>query len=191
MSEENLEIFEVAPCIILIKNAVENPQEVIDFAMEQSQNNEPIDARIYNTSGQLEVEKKIRNTKLIDISPQYGNDVYWWILAQKLWQYGDSYGKRYNISFSMMETPNFLWYKKNEGFYSPHMDSFDGKRTFSSILYLNTLEEGGETHFEYFNFSVKPEAGSLLMFPANFAYLHGAKKPVSEDKFAVVTWFNP
>jgi hypothetical protein len=38
---------------------------------------------------------------------------------------------------------------------------------------------------------VKPKAGRLLMFPANYAYEHEALPPKSGEKFVVVTWFTP
>lgn len=179
---------ELAPCVLMIDDAIENPQEVIDLAKKSEKTT--FDAEI--TSSLIDkVNKEIRDTKIFDIFPIYENDVFWWILAQKIWKYGDEYGKKYNINFSNMEFPQLLWYTAGQGFYKPHSDSYGSSRTFSAVLYLNDVSEGGETHFEHFNISVKPKAGRLILFPANFSYLHGAKKPISNDKYAVVTWFNP
>jgi len=177
-------IKEFSPCILKINNAIEDCEEIINKAKNKKAF---YDSKIDNNS----VRKDIRNSISIDISPSFNNDKFWWILAQKLWQAGDFYGKKYDISFSFMEDPSFLWYKKNEGFYVPHVDSGkNDSRIFSLILYLNNVKDGGETYFEHLGFSFKPEAGTIILFPANFAYLHGAKKPISEDKNIIVTWFH-
>ena len=179
---------EVCPCILVLDNAIKNPKQIIDLAIEKKQAE---DATVIDETG-LTVVNDVRKTKKIDISPSYTENVFWWKFAQKLWHYGDSYGKRYDIGFSNMENPQLLWYIKNEGYYKPHSDSGGVlNRVFSLVLYLNDVESGGETYFEHFDISVKPKSGRLLMFPGNFSYLHGAKTPLSNDKFAVVTWFNP
>ena len=59
----------------------------------------------------------------------------------------------------------------------------------SAILYLNDVTEGGETWFDKFGLSVKPEKGKLILFPSNYAYTHQALPPVNEKKYVVVTWF--
>lgn len=187
---------EISPCILLIDNAIDNAQEVIDRGISKASNDGSDgvqDATVFSSASSLEVQKNVRNTKRIDISPVFSNDVFWWILAQKLWQYGDAYGKKYGVPFSVMEHPQLLWYKKNEGFYKPHSDTGPNdsglKRSFSCVLYLNDVEEGGETHFERLNIAVRPKAGRLILFPADFTHLHGANTPLSGDKFAVVSWF--
>lgn len=183
---------ELSPCVLVLDNAIENTKEIIEKAFEKSEKDGISDAMVFDTSNSTLVDKKIRDTKMIDISPIFKNDVFWWKLSQKLWEYGDAYGKKYDIGFSTMEPPQFLFYEKGSGFYHAHKDSsVSVPRIFSLVLYLNDVEEGGETHFEYLNLSVKPKAGRLIMFPSDFSYLHGAKTPISEDKNVIVTWFNP
>lgn len=181
---------EIGPAIVLIDNAIDDPKAVIDMAFAKAGDSEVSNAKIYNSYGESHYQKNIRDTKTIDISPSYNNDIFWWSLAQKIWSHVDSYGKQYRARFSNMEPPQFLWYKKNEGFYNAHSDS-DGSifREISAVLYLNDVEDGGETYFENFDLSIKPKAGSLAIFPSSYAYIHGANVPVSNDKFVVVTWF--
>lgn len=184
---------EVAPSIFIFDNFIDNHKELIDLAMKQKEDGNYFDASIFGEGADTKKDTSVRNTKIIDISPTFKNDVDWWLVAQKMWKYGDMYGIYHNVPFSRMEHPQFLHYEKGEGFYKEHMDSHDSSvpRVFSSVLYLNTVEEGGETYFSKFNISVKPVAGRLVMFPAAFSYIHGAKIPISNDKFAIVTWFNP
>ena len=184
---------EVAPCIFIRDNFIDNSKELIDLALKQIDQGNYRDANVFGSGDDLKLDTEIRNTKIIDISPTYRNDVTWWLVSQKIWKQGDAYGIHHNVPFSAMEHPQFLHYKTGEGFYREHTDSNDQgfPRVFSSVLYLNTVDEGGETYFPKFDISVKPVEGRLVMFPATFSYIHGAKVPESNDKFAIVTWFNP
>jgi predicted 2-oxoglutarate/Fe(II)-dependent dioxygenase YbiX len=182
---------ELAPCIYMFENVINNCEEIIFSAQEKYKSDEFIDATVFSDEQNKVSDKKVREAKVLMLSPTYSNHFRWWQLSQKIWQYGNDYALYHSIYFSDMEFPQFLHYKKNEGFYKPHYDTGTTKRIFSAVLYLNEVSEGGETHFEKFDISVSPKPGRMILFPANFAYLHGAKTPKSNDKFAIVTWFNP
>ena len=55
-------------------------------------------------------------------------------------------------------------------------------------LYLNTIEEGGETEFLYMNKRIKAEQGRLIIFPAGFTHTHRGNPPIGQDKYIVSTW---
>ena len=55
-------------------------------------------------------------------------------------------------------------------------------------LYLNTVEEGGETEFLYINKRVKSKQGRLIIFPAAFTHTHRGNPPIGQDKYIVSTW---
>ena len=55
-------------------------------------------------------------------------------------------------------------------------------------LYLNTVEEGGETEFLYINKRIKAEQGRLIIFPAAFTHSHRGNPPIGQDKYIVSTW---
>lgn len=82
-------------------------------------------------------------------------------------------------------------YIKGDGFYNWHEDSHilneDSCRIVTFIIYLNDVEEGGETYF--YNGKVKPEAGKLLLFPATWTYNHKGSMPISNDKYIITGWF--
>ena len=56
----------------------------------------------------------------------------------------------------------------------PHFDGQDGHTdlAFSMITYLNDDYEGGEIHFKNQNVTIKPSAGSLIMFPSQEPFIH-------------------
>lgn len=61
-------------------------------------------------------------------------------------------------------------------------------RLLTWILYLNDIEEGGETEFLYLHKRVKPTAGTLLIWPAAFTHTHRGNPPLSGDKYIITGW---
>lgn len=181
---------EVAPGIFVYDNVINNSQELIDFSLSSPEKWR--DSRIASDSREGVVDKEIRNTRILDVPAFYANDIKWFEVSQIVWHYANRYGINHDAAFSNMESLQLLHYSTAEGFYKPHADSGPGmQRIFSAVLYLNDVKKGGETYFNKFNVSVSPKAGRLVIFPANFMYTHEARTPKSNDKFALVTWFNP
>lgn len=63
------------------------------------------------------------------------------------------------------------------------------KRVLAYTLYLNDVEEGGETEFLIQNMRVKPKKGRVCFFPAHFPYLHRGNPPLSGEKYIMTSWF--
>ena len=178
----------IAPLIISIDDAIENCKDIINKAMEDVDRQSWKDSRVGNGEG--EVNRNIRNTFSYNVVPNFSSDIFWFDFSQKLWQYGNEYGKLFNVGFESMENPQILRYNSGEGFYVPHIDSGPGNlRIFSLVLYLNDVQEGGETFFNHFDIGISPKEGRMVLFPSNYAYLHEARTPISGDKFVAVTWF--
>jgi hypothetical protein len=75
--------------------------------------------------------------------------------------------------------------------YGFHYDGGTGsKRSISVLIYLNDDYEGGEIEFPNFNLKIKPKAGTLMLFPSNYAYGHIAHPVTSGTKYVVVTWLH-
>lgn len=82
-------------------------------------------------------------------------------------------------------------YEKESGYFHPHIDASvpkNSSRILVMLLYLNTVEEGGETHFTHLDLKVKPVAGRLLLFPPMWMYPHQALMPLSHHKYTVNTF---
>lgn len=74
-----------------------------------------------------------------------------------------------------------------------HADQYDGnmRLRYSMVLYLNDDYEGGELYFENHNIMVKPEAGSLAIFPSSEPFLHASKDLISGAKIMCPAfWMN-
>lgn len=61
-------------------------------------------------------------------------------------------------------------------------------RLLSWILYLNDVEEGGETEFLYQSLRFKPKAGTFILFPAHFTHTHRGNPPLSGVKYIATGW---
>ena len=79
-----------------------------------------------------------------------------------------------------------------EGYHVWHIEHARGyeneKRAFVFSIYLNDVEEGGETEFLHFSKRVKPKAGRIVIWPAAFPYLHRGNPPLSGEKYILTSW---
>lgn len=82
-------------------------------------------------------------------------------------------------------------YPKGEGYFRWHADSVDRNsrdRVAAMVLYLNDVEQGGETEFFHQAVKISPRAGNLLLFPAGWNYMHCGHVPQSADKYVISTF---
>ena len=63
-----------------------------------------------------------------------------------------------------------------------------GNRTMAWMVYLNDVEEGGETEFLYQKRKVKPKKGTILIWPGGYTHLHRGNPPMS-DKYIATGWW--
>ena len=57
-------------------------------------------------------------------------------------------------------------------------------------IYLNDVEDGGETEFLDQRVKLKPVTGTLVMWPAGLTHPHRGNPPYSNDKYIVTGWLN-
>lgn len=77
------------------------------------------------------------------------------------------------------------------GFHIWHAENIDkasSHRILVWMVYLNDVEEGGETEFLYQQLRLKPEQGTLVIFPAAFTHVHRGNPPLSNEKYIITGW---
>jgi len=97
----------------------------------------------------------------------------------------ESSGNHSNYSFKMQRTD------LREGYHIWHYESCTralSNRLLTWMVYLNNVEEGGETEFLYQSMRVKPKQGTLLIWPAAFTHTHRGNPPLSNVKYVVTGW---
>tara|TARA_R110002153_G_scaffold264569_1_gene426533 strand:+ start:100 stop:717 length:618 start_codon:yes stop_codon:yes gene_type:complete len=62
-------------------------------------------------------------------------------------------------------------------------------RVLAWTIYLNDVEEGGETEFLYQSQRIKPVQGKISIFPAHFNYAHRGNPPLTGDKYIITGWY--
>tara|TARA_R110002050_G_scaffold12115_1_gene40136 strand:- start:747 stop:1337 length:591 start_codon:yes stop_codon:yes gene_type:complete len=79
-----------------------------------------------------------------------------------------------------------------EGYHVWHIEHGKGfeneARAFVFSIYLNDVEEGGETEFLNQSVRVQPKAGRIVIWPAAFPYVHRGNPPLSGEKYILTSW---
>ena len=55
-------------------------------------------------------------------------------------------------------------------------------------LYLNDIDDGGETEFLYLSKRVQPKTGRMVIWPAGFTHTHRGNPPLKGDKYIITGW---
>jgi len=79
-----------------------------------------------------------------------------------------------------------------EGYHVWHIEHGRGyqneSRAFVFSIYLNDVEEGGETEFLHFSKRVQPKTGRIVIWPAGFPYVHRGNPPLAGEKYMLTSW---
>lgn len=73
-----------------------------------------------------------------------------------------------------------------------HSDSGDGYQqhfAYSSVLYLNTVENGGELEFPNLGLTIKPVVGDLVVFITQGDDMIHEVKTTNEERYTMPMWF--
>ena len=107
-----------------------------------------------------------------------------------------TYFEWYDVDMSALEMGdafNIQHYKPGEGFYAEHYErtaSTHYERVLVFMTYLNTVEDGGGTHFRFQNLTTKAEKGLTLLWPSEFTHIHKGIISPTEHKYIATGWFN-
>jgi hypothetical protein len=113
-----------------------------------------------------------------------------------LWRCYEKYVDKYGVIPSLgahriSETIQIQKTGPGEGYHVWHCEAGSvatGRRLFVAILYLNDVEEGGETELLYQRKRIPPKRGTIILCPASFTHTHRGNPPLSGNKYIVTTW---
>jgi|SRR5210317_2232930 hypothetical protein len=169
--------------------------EVIKLYEDQDKFNKTID-RFLNEKSSITQKKDqqfFASDRNIDV---------WWESAKTMLFNFDIAWKHYNANVGAEDSYdgnpfNYTTLKiqktlPTEGYHVWHIEHGRGfdltTRAFVFSIYLNDVEEGGETEFLHFSRRVKPKTGRIVIWPAGFPYLHRGNPPLSGEKYIVTSW---
>lgn len=105
------------------------------------------------------------------------------------------YAKKYPIlnEFGHHTIYNFKVQKTapGEGYHTWHTENCcleNCTRVLVWAVYLNDVEDGGETEFLYQATRVKPKTGRVVVWPAGLTHVHRGNQPLSGDKYLMTGW---
>jgi hypothetical protein len=75
-----------------------------------------------------------------------------------------------------------VWHVESEG-------NFSVSRVVAYTLYLNDVEEGGETEYLYQGLKVKPEAGKVVIWPSGWTHPHRGNPIYTGFKYIITGWY--
>lgn len=192
-----LEIF--ADKIFYYKNAMTNPQTIIDFI---ESTDEEIDDSMgigqwedWKTSSEDPYhfgEKKLINSTAAENSTKEIKEIYEKII-NSINSVIEDYQNRTNEDIGDLQSFGISKYYPGAEM-GPHVDfdikSVDSAKikltpTISAILYLNDDYEGGNLYFMEQKIDIKPEAGSMVIFPSVKPFFHESKKIKNGQKYMI------
>jgi hypothetical protein len=69
-------------------------------------------------------------------------------------------------------------------------DHASARRFLAALLYLNDVDEGGATVFPGWGQQIQPRAGSVVVFPPLWPWLHAGRPPISGPKYILSTYLH-
>ena len=110
--------------------------------------------------------------------------------------YATQYVEKYDIlKNSEQHSPKGMGVQRtspHQGYHVWHQESTDigsSARVVNYMLYLNDVDEGGETEFLYQGVKLKPTAGTLVFFPTGFTYPHRGNPIYKGHKYIITGWY--
>ena len=109
----------------------------------------------------------------------YKDKYYWCVKSNEPW--------------AITQPINLQLFKPGDAYSLQHIESGGpqkGKlqRHLTFMTYLNDVNDGGQTEFEYQNILVQPKKGLTLVWPAVWTHPHRGIPAISEDKFIMTGW---
>lgn len=59
-----------------------------------------------------------------------------------------------------------------------------------TMVYLNTVIEGGETEFKYQHRRVQPKNGRVVIWPSQWTHVHRGNPPLKGNKYIATSWIH-
>ena len=82
----------------------------------------------------------------------------------------------------------------SQGYHEWHCENlsyYETSRAVVWMIYLNDVEDGGETEFLYQRERVKPKRNTALLWPGSWTHIHRGNPPLKNDKYILTGWFTP
>lgn len=116
------------------------------------------------------------------------------IFMERLWGCYSEYMDHYSVLRESQQQVRSMRIQKTmpgQGYHTWHYesDTLDrGGRVCAWSVYLNTVEQGGETEYLYQSIRLPAVEGTLAIWPAGFTHTHRGNPPLSGEKYLLTGW---
>lgn len=152
----------------------------------------------------LEVDREHRpKWQEFNISQRYNTDQQWgeiqnqiqkyFIDAVKLYMDDLQCGYDFPAKYCFEEYRIKKYRMHTDDQFMDHVDVQDyqsARRFLVVMLYLNSVETGGETHFPLLDKTIKPETGKILVFPSTWQWRHAGRPVISNNKYILGSYLH-
>lgn len=174
-------------------------KKIIDAYQVLDKLNHTVQGRVGGANHQAEIIKGAKNSRDVELGVYHSyRDLLFEVngylqecynlYMNKYWQIGQ-YLSKHDVTAWQIQKYNA---KDNGGYHSFHIENsgvHNMRRVMAYIIYLNDIDEGGETEFLHQNIRVKPEVGKVVIFPAYFTHVHRGNPVLSgQDKYIMTGW---
>ena len=94
-----------------------------------------------------------------------------------------------NFAYTFLKLQKTL---PGQGYHVWHVEHAGGMenshRAMGVSVYLNDVEEGGETEFLHQSIRIKPKQGRIVIWPSGFPYVHRGNPPLKGEKYLLTSW---
>ena len=199
-----MEFEEIAPCIIVYKNVINNYEglvsEIEDLAMSEPvffwkaagsySNGESVIEIDHRDTDQIYLPYPWQEINTLERNTLSKSSLLTLKLHESFSTCESHYKSKFNAVTLKHEGYAILRYGVGQKFNSHVDDHPDFTRRVSTVYYANDAYEGGEISFKNFGISYKPKANEMLVFPSNYVYMHSVNPVISGTRYAIVSWLN-
>lgn len=114
-------------------------------------------------------------------------DIFWICYAE----YSEQYWPLLDAPSHSVYTMKVQKTLPTQGYHVWHAENLDRSvisRLTAFMVYLNDVDEGGETEFLFESLRVKPTKGTLVIWPAGYTHTHRGNPPLSGVKYVLTSW---
>jgi predicted 2-oxoglutarate/Fe(II)-dependent dioxygenase YbiX len=183
----NVERFEK---ISYYKDVIENPEYLINLIEKSDKDlNDSTSIPAWKewiASGEQEYvfgyQKRFKNSVENDTNQDIQSINY--ILKKAIIDSSEDYSRHYSVNIGSLMPLSISKYSTGKSM-GPHVDDYNNgdDPNISVVLYLNDDYEGGEINFPNQDITIKPEAGSIVIFPSVEPYYHQSLPVISGVKY--------
>ena len=164
-----------------------------------SETNKALFSRVDTGTDPMQVDNNMYFPFQDDETFTFNKKIDWFIeFSSGLWRCYYEYARKYGILQNLKKhnlNPNLKIQKTipSEGYHVWHCEHTSietSNRLLLVMLYLNDIEQGGETEFLYQSRRVESKMGRLVICPCGYTHTHRGNPPLSGNKYMLNGWIS-